>query len=328
MLSRVADSIYWMSRYVERAENLARFVDVTLSLMLDTSDGAGDPWRSLVYTTGDHEWFEKKYQIANQANVIQFIAFDREYPNSIISCLRAARENARTIRETISSEMWEHVNQFYYQIRDAGREGHQLDSPSDFFHHIKLSSHTFNGVADVTMSHNEGWHFAQIGRLLERADKTSRILDVKYFLLLPSIHDVGTPTDDLQWSSVLRSVSALEMFRKRHHRITPSRVVDFLVLDREFPRAVHHCIATADESLHAISGTPAGWFRNTAEQRTGQLRAELTFASVDEIIAGGLHDFLDVLQDKINRVGEAVYETFVAMRPVETPSQTQSQRQG
>ncbi len=163
------------------------------------------------------------------------------------------------------------------------------------------------------MSHGKGWHFARLGRYLERADKTSRILDVKYFLLLPKVDDVGTPLDDLQWSAVLRSVSGFEMYRKRHHGIAPDRVVGFLVLDRLFPRSIMHCVNTANDSLHAISGSPTGTFWNSAEKRMGQLRSELAYTTVGDIMEAGLHEFLDSLQSKLNRVGEAIHETFIAL---------------
>ena len=178
-----------------------------------------------------------------------------------------------------------------------------------------MSSHLFTGITDATMSRGEGWHFARLGRMLERADKTSRILDVKYFTLLPSVEDVGTPIDDLQWSAVLRSVSGFEMYRKRHHGITPKRVAGFLILDRLFPRAIMHCIDAANKSLHAISGSPEGTFWNVAEKRLGQLRGELAYAEIDEIVSFGLHEFLDALQVKLNGVGDGIFQTFIAMGP-------------
>lgn len=312
MLSRVADSIYWMSRNVERAENLARYVDVTFNLMLDLPEGHAEQWEPLVSTTGDRAYFLQHYGEPTRQNVIRFLAFDPEYANSIVNCLRFARENARSIRETISSEMWEHLNNFYHMVKQAARSREHLESPQDFCHEVKMASHLFNGITDGTMSHGEGWHFARLGRMLERADKTSRILDVKYFLLLPTGQSVGSPVDDLHWSAVLRSVSGFEMFRKRHHGITPERVVGFLVLDRQFPRAIMHCIEASNESLHSISGSPHGTFWNPAEKAMGKLRSELAYIQVGEIIAMGLHEYLDSLQTKMNDVGTAIFETFVA----------------
>ena len=314
MLSRVADSIYWMSRYIERAENVARFIDVNLNLMLDLPVGSAQQWQPLVETTGDAQEFARRYGAATQHDVIHFLTFDPENVNSILFCLRAARENARSVREIISSEMWEKLNEFYLMVNSAAANAGSMTDPQELFASVKMSSHLFSGVTDATMAHNEGWHFCQLGRRLERADKTSRILDVKYFLLLPTAADVGTTFDDIQWAAVLRSASAFEMYRKCHGRIAPDRIVEFLLLDCEFPRAIQYCLMAARESVHAISGTPAGIFRNPVEQLLGELCSELAYAQVDDIIAAGLHEYLDRLQTRMNRVGNDIGETFFAAR--------------
>ena len=192
LLSRVADSVYWMARYIERAENVARFIDVNLNLMLDLPLDTAQQWQPLVDITGDSQEFLERYGSADPQNVIRFLTFDADNVNSIVSCLRAARENARSVREIISSEMWEQLNESYLMVNDAARSGGTLTDPQDLFASVKMASHTFAGVTDATMTHGEGWHFCQLGRMLERADKTSRILDVKYFMLLPSVRDVGT----------------------------------------------------------------------------------------------------------------------------------------
>jgi uncharacterized alpha-E superfamily protein len=318
MLSRVADSIYWMARYVERAENLARFVDVTLNLMLDLPPGSAEQWQPLVSTTGDSDYFARRHGTANQANTIHFLTFDRDYANSVLSCLIRARENARSVRETIASEMWEQLNAFYHFVRDAAEREESLAAPSEFFEEIKRQAHLFRGVTDSILTHGEGWHFLRLGQLIERADKTSRILDVKSFFLLPRGPNVDSSIDDLQWSSVLRSVSGFEMYRKKYGALTPRDIIDFLVLDAEFPRAIQYCVIEAEGSLHQISGTPPGKFRNAVEKRMGRLHAELAYTQVDEIFQQGLHGFLDGLQQKLNAVGEAINETFFALRPVDT----------
>jgi uncharacterized alpha-E superfamily protein len=166
-----------------------------------------------------------------------------------------------------------------------------------------------------------------MGRFLERADKTSRILDVKYFVLLPDVSYVGTPLDYIQWNALLRSASAFEMYRKRYGRIDPSRVVEFLLLDGEFPRAVRFCVARAEESLRAITGSPMGSYGDIAEQELGRLRAELDFADVDSITESGVHEFLDALQASLNNVGDGIFETFFALRPVEGAMSVQRQEQ-
>lgn len=313
MLSRVADSIYWMSRYIERAENVARFIDVNLNLMLDFPGGSGQQWQPVVDITGDTDDFSDRYGDAGERNVIRFLTFDTRNPNSILSCVRAARENARSVREIISSSMWEHLNQAYLMLTAAARRGDVTD-PHELFSSVRTASHTFIGVTDATMTHNEAWHFCRLGRQLERADKTSRILDVKYFLLLPTADYVGTTVDDVQWAAVLRSASAFEMYHKRHGRIVPSRIVEFLLLDYDFPRAIHHSLKAARESVHAITGTPAAMFRSPVEQLLGLLCSELAYAQVDEIISGGLHEYLDTLQTRMNQIGVHILETFFSGR--------------
>jgi len=301
-----------MSRYVERAENVARFVDVNHHLLLDLPSVGGEQWQPLVLTTGDRALFMERYGGFTRDNVIRFLAFDAGNPNSILSCLYAARENARSIRETISSEMWEQVNQFYFSVNTMAAQAGSMEAPYQFFSEVKRASHLFDGIAMTTLSHGEAWYFYLLGRLLERADKTSRILDVKYFLLLPSAADVGSSFDDIQWAAVLRSTSGFEMYRKRHAELSPDRIVDFLLLERQFPRSVQYCVVNADESLHAITGTPLGAFQNPAERKLGQVRAELGYAQIGEIIANGLHEFLDRLQRDLNLAGDSIALTFFA----------------
>jgi uncharacterized alpha-E superfamily protein len=327
MLSRVAESIYWMSRYVERAENVARFIDVNLHLSLDVGPQMERQWDPLIYTTGDHAVFNERYGAATQENVVRFLTFDEENANSILSCIRSARENARTVREMLSSQMWEELNKFYLLLHSVSPDS-IVASPFEFFSQIKLASYVLEGVTEATMSHGEAWHFRRLGRLLERADKTSRILDVKYFLLLPSAADVGTPLDTNQWGALLKSASALEMYRKRYGRITPEQVAEFLILDRDFPRAVHFCLLRAELSLLSITHGTVGSYQNRAEQRLGRLRAELDYSNMREIIAAGIHEFIDRFQTKLNDVGDAIHETFFASPPVGEPGQSQTQSLG
>jgi len=317
MLSRLADSLYWMSRYVERAENVARFIDVNTWLSLDLPAGYQEQWSPLISTTGDDALFAKHHPDASKRNVIRFLTFDSRNPNSILSAVTAAREKARLALQYISLETWERLNRFYFAIQNGARSAARGFEPGqDFFSDVMTDSHLFLGTIYATMSHNEGWHFCRLGRLIERADKTSRILDTKYYLLLPSLDAVGTPYDDLMWAAVLRSTSALEMYRKRFQQISPDRIVEFLVLDREFPRAIHYCVVAAEGSLHAISGTPIGTFGNPAEQHLGRVCAELNYIQVREIINRGLHEFLDDIQIRLNMAGDAVENSFFALQPV------------
>ncbi len=312
MLSRVADSIYWMGRYLERAENLARMLDVNVLLELDLPGHTDKQWGSMVMVTGDDAEFRERYGEPTRSNVIDFLVFDAESPNSILSCVAAARENARTVREILSSEVWEEINRFHLTLRAPGAREQATQEAHEFFQEVKRSSHLVVGTTNETMPHGEAWHFSRIGRFLERADKTSRILDVKYFLLLPSADDVGKPVDDLQWSALLRSASALEAYRKVFGRVSASNVAGFLLFDREFPRSVHRCVTSAQDSLHAITGTPERRFANPAERSLGRLAADLDYTDVSEVITAGLHEFVDELQARLNTVGDDITRTFFA----------------
>ncbi len=316
MLSRVANSIYWLTRYIERAENVARFIDANYHMTLDIPDSASTQWQPLINTTGDHELFAELYGKVTREKAIEFLVFDRNNPNSIYSCVRAARENARSVREYISSEMWEQINTFYLMINAAAKDT-SMDLPHKFFVDIMTASHTFIGITDSTMNHGEGWHFGRMGRMLERADKTTRILDVKYYILLPSVDYVGSSYDNLLWGALLRSASAFEMYRKRHGRINPHKIVDFLLLDPHFPRAVHYCIDTAINSMNNITGSQRGTFANKAEQKLGRLLADFDFASLDDVFEIGLHEYLDQTQTRINAVGSAIQNAFFNPRPVD-----------
>jgi uncharacterized alpha-E superfamily protein len=316
MLSRVAESIHWMSSYIERAENVARIVEVNLQLIPDLPPEAiRVQWDALVNTTGDRDYFDEHYGAATARNVIDFLTFDTNYPNAILSCISAARENARMVRDVISTEMWQQLNTFYLLVQDAARQGRSAAASHEFFERVRQASQLFVGIAGSTMSHGEAWHFCRLARTLERADKTTRILDVKFLALLPQATYAGTPLDDIQWAAVLNSASGLQMYRQRYGRVEPDQIVRFLLLDREFPRSVQYCLIAADESLHAISGTTSGTFCNLPEQRLGQLRSEVAFTDAAGILQRGVHEYLDDLQTRLNALGGAIQETFFSIVP-------------
>ncbi len=310
MLSRVASAIYWAARYVERAENVARFIDVNLNLMLDTPTAQRGNWQSLVMTTGDQAWFEEHYGQATPEAVTKFLTFDLEYPNSILSCVSTARENARTVRDIISREMWQELNEFYLMVVGAARPHVVPEDFSEFYGRVKRAGIYVEGVTNATLSRGETWHFARFGRMLERADKTSRILDVKYFLLLPPGTGVGTTVDQLGWTALLNSASALQMYRQLHHVTAPANVAKFLLLHRDFPRSIHYCVVEAQKSLHALSGSQVGTYRNDAERLIGQLRASLDYADIEQIMKGGLHEYVDGLQVQLNGITDAIQTLF------------------
>lgn len=318
MLSRVAESIFWMSRYIERADNTARFIDVNIRLILDIPMDINLQWEPMIRVTGDNDLFKEQRRSPNQENVVNFLVFDRNYPNSVISCVNLARENARTIREIISTEMWRCINEFYLFLLNPMARSEAFASPNSFFTKIKNYSQLLAGITESTMVHNEGWHFSRMGRFLERADKTSRILDVKYFIILPEVDYVGTAFDTLQWAALLRSASALDMYRKQHHQITSSNVTQFLFFEPDFPRSVKYCLRECDKSMHDVTGAPLGSYSTLAERQMGMLLAEIEYADVTEILQAGLHEYIDTFQLKLNRVGDAISSSFFATQLPET----------
>lgn len=325
MLSRVAESLFWMSRYVERAENVARFVEVNRDLSLGGLGGTDAQWGPLVKASGDEEAFLERYGEPTERTVLDFLIFDDQNLNSIRSCVNAARENGRMVRETLSASMWEELNRFYLQVRDAVNDRERiLDRPHRFLDDVKASSHQLLGLKHATVSQGEAWNFMRLGHLMERADKTSRILDVKYYTLLPKSDDVGTPLDAVQWSALLNSISALTMYRKRFGTIVPEQVADFLILDRSFPRSIYYCVAGAERSLHDITGVSTDYYSNPAEQYVGKLRYELTFRGIDDIIAQGMHEFVDSVQVRLNQIGNEIHNAFFA-RPSQAQIQSQAQ---
>jgi uncharacterized alpha-E superfamily protein len=310
MLSRVADAIYWTSRYVERAENVARFIDVNFNLVLDTPHSHRPSWEPLVLTTGDQAWFAEHYGTPNPENVLSFLTFDRRYPNSIISTINNARQNALTIREVISREMFEELNTLYLMVNDAARRKEPFEEMASFYDRVKVAGIYYQGVTDSTLSRGEAWHFSRLGRLIERADKTSRILDVKYFVLLPTVGDVGSTLDQVGWAALLNSASALQMYRQTYQVLAPNHVAEFLILDRDFPRSIHYCVTLAQQSLHALTNSPINSYRNPAERLLGQLRANLEYADIETIMQQGLHQYLDQTQIALDGIGEAIRQRF------------------
>lgn len=319
MLSRVANSIYWMNRYIERADNYARFISVNFNLALDLPPDVPEQWEPLIIATADHFIFQEYYTESSRENILFFMTFDTRNPNSILSCLLNARENARTIRESISKEMWEYINQIYWTVKDAAlaSKDWELEKYQGFLENIKTGSQLFYGIVDSTITRGDGWHFGRLGRLLERADKTTRFLDVKYFTLLPEIEAVGSPLDLMLWSAVLRSVSAYNMFRQQYQSVNPSSIVEFLLLDSKFPRSVMHCINQAEISLYEISGSSiTKGYTNHAEKTLSKLKAEVIFTEIGDIYEKGLHTYLDEFQLKNNEVGKAIFETYFDSKPL------------
>jgi len=313
MLSRVADAIYWMNRYIERAENYARFLDVNFNLSLELPPDLEEQWRPLIVTTGDLELFESLFENVGKSNVIYFLGFDEKNANSIYSSIIMARENARSVRPEITKEVWEQINYLYYLVKDGlSKKLWRRKDPRSFFIEIKKGCQLLYGIIDATFSRNDGWHFGKIGQLIERADKTSRVLDVKYHMLLPTPVAVGSPLDLIHWAALLKSVSAYDMYRKKNGKLVPAAISEFLILDKVFPRSILRCLVQAEYSLRLISGSGEG-YSNNAEKQLGLLKSQLEYADINDIFAAGLHEFLDGLQEKLNGISTAVFETFFSI---------------
>ena len=317
MLSRVADSLYWMSRYIERAENNARILDVNLQLLLDLGNQSEaemlEHWSPVIASLEETELFDSLYKKPDGPSVTEFVTFQKQNPNSIFSCLTLARENARTTREQISSEMWEQINRLYLFVKSDSAKKLFRSSAHEFFKRVIAGSHLFQGITDATMTHGEGWDFIRIGTLLERADCTSRILDVKYHILLPSGENVGGNVDTIQWMAVLKSCSALEAYCKLYvSQVAPWKVAEFLITHLEFPRSIRFCIDSLDRALHRISGVAETHYGNEAERLSGRLRSDVGYVTIGEIFEFGLHEYLEAIQERLVEVSNAMYASYCA----------------
>jgi len=338
MLSRVANSLFWMSRYIERAENIARLVDTNLQLLLDLRNldeqRLAAHWLPIVQATGDEKVFFERHSRATGASVTEFLVFQTENPNSILQCICQARENCRMVRDQITVELWEELNRVYLFVRSPEARQVWRQSPTEFFAQIKAGSLHLIGLASATLLHNEGWWFTQVGRFLERADQTSRILDVRW----ETLPERGVPaainqTEALEWSAILRSCSAWDAYKSIYGAdVHPKLVAELLVLSEDFPRSVRFCCQELDTALRKISGVAEGRFVNDAERHAGRLLAELQFSTVEEIFERGLHGYLDDLQIKLSRIGEALFNayfflSFAAFDEVQFVQQEEQQQQ-
>lgn len=317
MLSRVADSLYWMSRYLERAENAARLIDVHLNLRLDQSPKlSGSRWVRLAASlqtplpsTGDHN---------DDFKMVDWLTFDFSNTNSIVSCIGAARENARHVREQISSEMWEHLNQLHLSVKQADSEVIWLSQPHQFLQSVKDGAYFFQGITDSTMNHGEGWHFIQIGRYIERARLIACLLDIHFTTFHQKPDYVIGSEDYLEWVGLLQGCAAFESYRKVYTAdVTPIRVAEFLLLNTELPHSVCFAIDRLQDALNGYAEATETRKVGRVYRILGRLRAALDFDQIDEIIAGGLHNYLLDLQEQCAQIHEALYKMCIDY-PIET----------
>ena len=330
MLSRHADAAFWIGRYIERAEATARMIDVHYHFGLESPViGEALRWSSILAISGQEDLYHKLNDSEDERSILQFFGFEERNSSSIASCIRLARENGRSIRDQISSEMWKCLNQMYLHFRDWDVDQVLAGSPFAFFEKVKESSQLFQGVTNRTLMMGETRDFHDAGRFLERADQTARILDVKYHDLLPTFSDgsasdaapkaiaeagsIGGPVDVHGWIAVLKSVGAFEAFRKTYRQgVTPARVAQFLLLNPQFPASVRHSVGRIDGCLRRISGNRDHAPINDAERQVGRLYNELNYMRAEDIITGGLHEFLEDVEERCNQIGNAIHKSYLS----------------
>jgi len=309
MLSRVAERIYWLGRYMERSENLARLVNVNSNLLLDLPSGVRVGWGSLIDISGTGKYFERDTQLADERTVVYFMLADRKNPASLINSLSSARENARITREIMPMEAWELINDLYHYIRDRAERVGSRRERAMILQHVINSVQQLTGMLAGCMSHNNGYELIRIGRNLERADMSTRIVDVGLVNLLPHLSS-GTPEssepyDNILWMSVLRSLSGYQMYRQQvRDRVNANAVVKFLLQSEEFPRAVAHCLKQLEVCL---------WGLPNSEKVLAcivNLEQKIELADLDQLLQKGLHEYIDEIQLEIGNLHVLIAETW------------------
>ena len=312
MLSRAADSLYWMSRYLERVEHTARLIDVNLHQMLDqSSEDANARWVRLL----DSLHVPSLTDQANGAyNITQTLTFDASNSTSIIASIGAARDNARQVRELISSEMWEQLNRLFLQVKRTNMEEVWFAGPHAFLANVKEGIHLFQGITDATMNHSEGWHFIRVGRFIERASATAALLDVQFRVLLEvEQNNASEPLDYLAWVGLLKSCAAFEAYCKVYTAtVSPRNIAEFLLLSAESPRSVRFAAAMMQVALQAIARSTNTRHAGRAERLAGRLRAALDYDQVDEIMIGNVHAYLENIQRQCGQIHSAIHQVYIA----------------
>ena len=325
MLSRTADHVYWMSSYTERAENTARMLDVNyqMSLLPQSEETTEIAWRAMLEISELNAQYAAKHGKFLPTPVIAFMVSDMDNPSSIMRCLQAARENARAVRGSITTEVWETINTTWLEAQRMIRDNALTRAPSDFLDWVKFRSHLTRGVHNGTMMRNEVYDFSQLGTFLERADNTARLLDVKFLAATKYRHDEPNPVDDFYyWTAILRSVSAFENYRSYYHDVnTPERIAQLLILNPKMPRSLSACVQEVCDTLVRIRNRQSGGTQLSAFG----LLSELQDSTIEEILKKGLHLYLTEFLDRINRIGSGISGDFL-MPLIPEASATQSQQ--
>lgn len=303
MLCRVADSLFWMSRYIERAENTVRLVDVTLQTLLESEDATESAayahWAPVLLSLGDNTLFDKLKTEHSSQKIIDFLTFNKDNPSSVFSCVAAARENARMIRDQISTEMWETINRLYLYLKNTDAAFVCSELNFSFFESIKQYSLLFQGITETTFPHKLGYEFITCGIQIERADKTCRILDTKRYMPSSTIEDQAAIAA-AQWSAILKGCSAYDAYHQEFvDEVRGPSVRQFLLLSREFPRSVLYCLRRLQHAMHAISGCPITHYQNEAERRVGMLISRLMYATSADLERETSKQLLSDIEDDL-----------------------------
>ncbi len=312
MLSRTADSLYWLARYVERADFLARIMEAAMRMAsLPTGDGGGGAeWDSAIAISDQREAFTAAYGAADEQSVRRFLAFDHTNPSSIRTCLNAARNNARAVRTALTSEVWEAVNDAWNQFNALDEKGMDMQAFARFIEWTKAAARAFDGAVHRTQLRNDGYAFMRLGAAVERADNTARILDVKYHLLLPASEPVGGGLDYFQWSTILREVSALTAYRWVYREsIKPWLVADLLILNRQMPRSLASCSADISDQLDRLG--QAYGRRGAAQRAATATLGRLTSLRIEQIFQSGLHEFVEAFIDENAKLSNTIAEQYL-----------------
>ncbi|MDB5409826.1 MAG: alpha-E protein [Rhodospirillales bacterium] len=313
MLSRTADSLYWVARYMERAENLARILQVG-HRMASLAGSLGNPsneWSSTLVAAGCEPGFLAKHKAATAATVIDYLARDPENPSSVLSCLETARRNARAVRTALTVDMWSALNDTWLKIRSFGSESFEPARVGDFLDWVKERSQLFTGAYETTMLRNDAYHFTRLGTFVERADNTARILDVKYHVLLPQHEGVGGALDYYQWQAILASVSALRSYHWVYHeRLNPRLVAEFMILRDEMPRSLLACFEQITALLDLIANADGGK-RGECHRLAGEIHARLRYGQIRQIMNSGLHEFLTEFIERSGVLGNAIGSQYL-----------------
>lgn len=311
MLSRVADNLYWMSRYLERAEHTSRLIDLALNQSLETPAAAKLRWERLLASL---QLKPPPANISTAYHITRMLTFEPANRDSILTCIAAARENARPVREQISSEMWEQINAFYLRAKRNSIDEIWHSGPHEFFWSIREGSHLFQGITDATMTHGEGWHFIQLGRYIERAAATATLLDVHY----QTLKAIQEAENYLEWVGLLKCCTAFEAYCKVYTAdVRPDRIAEFLLLNHEFPRSVCFCAERIQHALEAISEATETTRSGRANRLAGRLRSTLSYSHIQEIMTSGLHAHLAEIQHQCAQIHTAIHETFISY-PIDT----------